>query len=187
MRSVVWLLLGIGLGACAGVELDAINPDGVDLSGTWLLDFSESDTTPNFRSGLGGRARVARRGNDEIAKQRTEILGAAGSGFAFIVHDYQVLSADKLKIEQNHDSMGIAHEPGVYRDVSWGERQRGLWEVYAGWEDRHLLIISKAPDMSVTERYMVKGNRLEVELKIQADDAERVLRRVYNRRSLSAR
>ena len=135
----------------------------------------------------GGRARVPRRGNDEIGKQRTEILGAAGSGFAFIVHDYQVLSADKLTIEQNHDSMGIAHEPGVYRDVSWGERQRGLWEVYAGWEDRHLLIISKAPDMLVTERYMVKGNRLDVAVKIQADDAERVLRRVYNRRSLSAR
>lgn len=176
---LVWL--SIGLFGCSTIELDEVNPTGVDLSGVWVLDAANSDLTPDFKEGLGGRQRQ-RRPNDQIAGQRRDILGATGSDFAFISHDFEVLGAQQLVIEQNHDSMGIAHEPGVYRDVSWGERQRGLWEIYAGWEENDLLILSKAKSMSVQERYRLSSRRLTVEITIQADSAERTLRRVYTRR-----
>lgn len=175
----VWAL--IGLVGCNAIELDEVNPPGVDFSGAWILDQANSDLTPDFTAGLDGRKRP-RRANDQVARQRLDILGATGSDFAFISHDFEVLGATRLVIEQNHDSMGIAHEPGVYRDVSWGERQRGLWEVYAGWEENDLLILSKAKDMSVQERYRVTDRRLSVEITIRADSAERTLRRVYIRR-----
>jgi hypothetical protein len=182
VRAAAYIfLIAISVAGCSGIELSEDNPRGVDLTGAWVLDFADSDETPKFKEGLGGRKR-GRRTNDQVGKQRNDILGALGSGFAFIVHDFQILSADKLNVEQNHDSMGISHEPGVYRDVSWGERQRGLWEVYAGWEENDLVILSKAPDMSVIERYVVVRDRLSVELTIEADDEERTVRRLYNRK-----
>ena len=150
-----WLALSLVLllAGCGGIQLDEVNPQGVDLTGTWVLDKSASDATPDFKEGL--RDRRQRRRNDQVAERRRDVLAAAGSGFAFITHDFQVLTAETLTIEQNNDSMGIAHAPGVYRDISWGERQRGLWEVYAGWEVTDLVIISKAPDLSVQELSLI--------------------------------
>ncbi|NKB99670.1 MAG: hypothetical protein GKR90_14405 [Pseudomonadales bacterium] len=181
VRCLTLGFFAVLVAACSGIELVEDNPIGVDLTGSWVLDYADSDATPDFKQGLGGRKR-ARRTNDQVIKQRNDVLGALGSGFAFVVHDFQILSADSITVEQNHDSMGIAHEPGVYRDVSWGERQRGLWEVYAGWEEQDLVILSKAPDMSVLERYIVKRDRMTVELTIEADDEERTVRRIFNRK-----
>ena len=179
-RCLPICLITVMLAGCSGIELVADNPQGVDLTGSWTLDFADSDDTPDYQQGLAGHKRV-RHNNDQVIKRRNDVLGALGSGFAFVVHDFQILRAEQVTIEQNHDSMGIGHEPGVYRDVSWGERQRGLWEVYAGWEENDLVIISKAPDMSVFERYIVFGDRLTVELTIEADKEERTVRRVFNR------
>ena len=78
-----------------------------------------------------------------------------GSGLVFIAQDFQVLKAKRLKIEQGSDFMGVQHWPGVYRDVTWGQRERGLWRVYAGWERNDLLIQSKTKDMGVLERYQL--------------------------------
>ncbi len=171
-------LLGL-LTACSSVELNEVNPEGVNLSGEWVLDFADSDAAPDLREGLHGSKKRPRH-----TDRRAQILEIAkGSALAFIVHDFQVLRADKIEIEQNRNSMGIQYHPGVYRDLTWGERQRGLWEVYAGWEETDLVIISKANDMLVTERLGRKGNRLWVVVTVDADGEERSFTRVFNLRA----
>ena len=107
-----------------------------------------------------------------------------GSGFAFIAQDFQVLRADKLHIEQNPDSMGIRYNPGVYRDITWGERQRGLWEVNAGWEEDNLVIVSEANDLKVVERFRhADSGKLVIQVFIEADGEEMEFNRTFNRRS----
>ena len=107
-----------------------------------------------------------------------------GSGLAFIAHDFQVLKAKRLKIEQGSDSMGVQHWPGVYRDVTWGQRERGLWEVYAGWELNDLLIQSSSKDMRVLERYRQENkDQLRVQISINADGETIELQRVFRRES----
>ncbi|MEM7080926.1 MAG: hypothetical protein AAF513_20090, partial [Pseudomonadota bacterium] len=120
---------------------------------------------------------------ERFDRRRLSRRDIAGSGLEFVAHDFQVLTADKLTIEQNRDSMGIRYEPGVYRDVSWGERQRGLWEVYAGWELDDLVIISAAPDLKVTERLVrLSARRLRVDVAIRADGEDFQLQRFFDKR-----
>lgn len=176
MQILKILLVTVVLSGCSSIELEEVNPQGVDLSGTWVLDEAASDSATVLRS------KQRRRSDDQVVERRREIVRAAGSGLAFVTHDFQVLTAERITIEQNHDSMGIAHKPGVYRDVSWGERQRGLWEVYAGWEGTDLVIISKAPDLSVLERYKASRRSLVVEVTIEADGDDRIVNRVFTRR-----
>jgi hypothetical protein len=164
---------------CAGVELDTVNPPGVSLNGEWLVDFSASDPLPNLNRRdpvLTGKNRPRSVGGEAM-----RILD--GSALAFVAADFQVLKADKLTIEQNRDSMGIRYQPGVYRDITWGERQRGLWEVNAGWQERTLVIISTAKDLRVEERLNREGDRLTVDVLIEADGQDLTLQRAFNLRS----
>ena len=179
MKRLLTLSLALLLAACSSIELDETNPSNVNLDGTWILDFANSDDVPDMRDGLN-RPKQRQPRNPREA-QISEIRGAIGSGLAFIVHDFEVLRADKMEIELNPDSMGIRYFPGVYRDVSWGERQRGLWEVYAGWELGDLVILSRAPDLRVMERMQLSGDRLTVQVEIKADDEQRTLTRVFRR------
>jgi hypothetical protein len=95
-----------------------------------------------------------------------------------------VLKAKRLKIEQGSDSMGVQHWPGVYRDVTWGQRERGLWKVYAGWELNDLLIQSTSKDMRVLERYRQETkDQLRVQISINADGETIELQRVFRRES----
>jgi hypothetical protein len=83
--------------------------------------------------------------------------------------------------------MGVQHWPGVYRDVTWGQRERGLWRVYAGWERNDLLIQSTTKDMRVLERYqLINNTQLRVQITVRADGQTKELQRLY-RRSGSAR
>ena len=177
MRVVV--LLAILLGGCSSIELDEQNPGDHGLDGEWVLATELSDATPNLQHGLGAKRR--RSANSQREMQVDEILGAAGSGLAFIVHDFQVLSAERMTVELNHDSMGVRYQPGIYRDVSWGERRRGLWQVYAGWEDRDLVIISEAKDLYVVERTTLERGNLVVRVTVKADRGERLFTRVFRR------
>ena len=169
------ILATLLLAACQGIDLDEANPINVDLSGDWRLEGALSDPTPDFKSGLKGQRRKRN------PTMRDDISGALGSALAFIVHDFQVLSAERVEIEQSHDSLGIRYDPGVYRDVSWGERQRGLWEVYAGWDEAVMVIISKAEGMRVEERFRLNRGQLIVDIIITADGEERTVTRVFTR------
>ncbi len=181
MKAILQLIAATAvllLNGCGGIELNEQNPANIRLTGDWVLDASASDSTPDLKNGLKPRRTRSR---DQTAIRQREIRGALGSGFAFIVHDFQILSAKRIEIELNHDSMGIQYEPGVYRDVSWGQRDRSLWSVYAGWEEDELVIISPANDMRVVERHARRGNELHVSISIKADKEERTLNRVFTR------
>lgn len=184
MRRIAVLLLGLVLlGGCAGVELAPQPTSKVEFSGIWLIDFSGSDSVPDLRHRTGGKT-SRRRVRGAVNREALKLFN--GSGLAFVVHDFQVLKADKLDIEQGRDSMGVQYSPGVYRDISWGERQRGLWEVQAGWQENDLLVISQAKDLRVVEQFSRPSeNRLIVTVNITADDEDMVfVRRFYRQPSL---
>jgi len=174
-----WLIVvSLVVGGCSGIQLDAVNPTGVDLSGTWLIDFSSSDEVGDLRN--RAPSKQLRRRESSVGR---EARLATGSGLAFVAHDFQVLGADKLDIELNRDSMGIHYRPGIYRDVSWGKRQRGLWKVNAGWEERTLVIVSEAKDLEVIERFVRSApNTLQVHVFVEADGDKVEYTRTFNRR-----
>jgi len=177
-RTLVFACLVAAMIGCTGIDLDTVNPEGVNLSGQWLVDFSDSDLVPDLRNRPQGKP--SRRVQGSVNQEALRV--ADGSALAFIAHDFQVLRADKLTIEQNIDSMGLDYQPGVYRDVTWGERQRGLWEVLAGWEEQQLVIISKARNMRVEERLqLVSPDLLEVRVYIDAGGEQLEFLRVFNR------
>jgi len=177
-RCAIFIIcLCAGLSACSSNNLSPVNPTGVDLSGTWLIDFSESGTVADL-----GTPRSS--ANDQARSRRQALRIAKGSDLEFISVDFQVLKADKLDIELSKDSMGIRYHPGVYRDISWGERKRGLWEVNAGWEERDLVIVSKAGNLRVVETLRrVQPNQLTVHVAIEIDGDEKEILRVFNRRA----
>jgi len=171
--------MGVVVGGCSGIQLDAVNPTGVDMSGTWLIDFSASDEVGDLRNRLPSKQ--VRRRDSSVGREARRI--AVGSGLAFVAHDFQVLGADKLEIELNRDSMGIQYRPGIYRDISWGKRQRGLWEVHAGWEERTLVIVSEAKDLEVIERFVRSApNTLQVHVFVEADGEKADYTRTFKRR-----
>ena len=49
-----------------------------------------------------------------------------GSGIALVRQEFGVLSADSMSIEADQFSFGFDYEPGTYRDVSVGRRDRGI-------------------------------------------------------------
>ena len=143
LACVVALLTG-----CGGLQLDEQAPPQFELNGVWRLDPLVSDQTPDGRTvGEGPAPQVSRR------SRRSHYA----SSLAFIAHDFPVLATREMKIEQNADSMGVRYDNGRYRDVSWGERDRGPWEVYAGWKDGVLMVVSKAGDLDVVETYTLSG------------------------------
>jgi hypothetical protein len=153
---------GFFLLACDVLRLETIVPDGFDLSGDWELIADESDPAPQV---------------SELRRQ--------GLAISFATQDFPVLSAQAMTIEQNADSMGVQFDQGMYRDVTWGKRVRGLWDINVGWDGGTLYIISKANDASAKESMRLEdgGERLAVSVRIEAEgesfSANRIYRRVY--------
>jgi hypothetical protein len=157
---VRWLLLCCLAGGCANVVLEEDAPEGFDLGGTWVLEPVASDRSPEVR---------------ELRKR--------GMSIAMVAQDFPVLNCRLMEIEQNADSMGIRYDGGSYRDVSWGVRERGLWEVNAGWDAGELRILSKARDAKAEEVMILAeaGRRLVVRVEIEADGNNLVVTRVFKR------
>ena len=182
--AALFVLFTLATGGCGGIELSEVNSGGVVFSGEWLIDRENSDASPNFRraarSGeLSGDFEPPRREDGRISRRfRT----GTGSGISFVAHDFQILNAEKMVIEQSSDSMGVRYTPGVYRDISWGERQRGLWKAYAGWEGEQVVVLSNAPDLKVLERFtLLSANRLLVQVEVDADGENYTVSRYFNR------
>ncbi len=138
--------LCLWLGACGGIQLEPTPPPGFDLSGTWLA-VDSAEPPPSPRS-----------------------LRARGSMLAFVTQDFPILRAKRMTVEQNRDSMGVRYDGGNYRDVSWGTRQRGLWEVRAGWNEGALVILWDADDAKAQETITLSadGQRLTVDAEIES-------------------
>jgi hypothetical protein len=173
-------LLLLLLGACSAAPLDPSPPQGFDLAGDWVLQADLSDAAPGPHQleapppPIPGSSRGNRGGRQ-----------SPRGGLAFVAHDFPVLKARRMTIEQNPDSMGIEYDRGRYRDVSWGERTRGLWTVQAGWDDAGELVIrSDASDAKAVERYLLSSNgeTLTVLVRIDAGSQKVDVQRVYTRR-----
>ena len=177
VRYFVLGLLGTFAMGCANLELASTPTTVVPLSGVWLVDNTSSDDIaeamrPDKR--LLSKNRLSTR--SEIERIRR------GSGLAIVADGFQVLEANRIEIELGDDSMGVQHLPGVYRDVSWGLKDRGIWRVQAGWEEDALVIASKTSGIDVLERYqLVNENRLVVRLDIKADGNKRSILRAFRR------
>ena len=148
------------LTACGTIQLDPNRPRNFELSGTWHLVEQASDPTPSHRR-----------------------LRDRGGMLAFITQDFPVLRAREMRIEQSGDSMGIRYLPGGYRDVSWGTRNRGLWEVRAGWHEGSLVILSEASDARALETLTLSdgGRRLDVHVRIDARGDDLAVSRTFRR------
>lgn len=162
----------LGLGAC--VQLDTQPLGGFDLSGEWVLDREASDAAPD----LG-----AIREREDRQLVRGKPANVADSA-AFVVQDFPVLAATRLRIEQHADSMGVRYDGGAYRDVSWGDRTRDLWTVRAGWTENALVIRSTRGAIRGEEVFTLEdgGRRLRIAVSVRAGDEQVHTLRVYRRR-----
>ena len=102
-----------------------------------------------------------------------------------MAQDFPLLVAREMRIEQDARSMGIEYTSGSYRDVTWGERRRGVWEVRAGWNEGALHIYSKASDVSASEIWQLSsdGQRLDIRISVRGNrdqEFHRVFRRSSN-------
>ncbi len=149
------LMLVLATGGCGGVPLEEAAPGGFDLSGHWVLIQEESGGSP---------------------------VRGASIRSGFLAQDFPLLVTGEMRIEQDARSMGIEYGRGSYRDVTWGERQRGVWDVRAGWHDGVLHIYSKAPDTSASEIWKLSddGRRLEISIDVRGAQDHK-FRRVFRR------
>jgi hypothetical protein len=154
MRSTAACALLLTLAAllgCGSVPLAEQPPAGFNLNGEWRLDPRASDG---------------------------QVRGRGGLGSGFMSQDFPLLVAQRMRIEQDARSMGIEYERGRYRDVSWGERRRGVWDVRAGWIEDELRIYSEAPDTSAVEiwRLSEDGQRLTIDVQVKGPRSEQFQR-----------
>lgn len=144
------------LAACGQVPLESSAPDRFDLSGHWLQADGQT---------AGGR-------------------NTRGMPSGFMAQDFPLLVAREMRIEQDARSMGIEYARGSYRDVTWGERRRGVWEVRAGWNEGELHIYSTASDISAAEiwRLSEDGQQLDILISVRGN-RDQEFRRVFRRAS----
>jgi len=157
-QKLLLIAAALTLAGCGSVPLETRAPAGFDLSGRWQLVDALSDPAPAGRP-----------------------LRRRGFSLAFAAADFPVLQARRLSIEQNRDSMGVNYDGDDYRDVSWGERQRGLWQVNAGWLDGALMILSEAPDAEAREVLRLDGDRLVVNVEVSSGGETLTRTRVFER------
>ena len=182
-RSVeVWLLL-LALtvllqAGCSSNYLAASSKTKVELRGYWEIESASSDDAQKL---LQKESDNADRGTN-LRKEIQRLL--RGSGLALVRQEFGVLSADTMSIEADQFSFGFDYEPGTYRDVSLGRRDRGIWKVYSGWDSDVFTVDSTSSDIRVVERYLIDANgKLIVDFMIRADGNNVELKRVFKRRS----
>ncbi|MDE0450640.1 MAG: hypothetical protein OXI90_02600 [Gammaproteobacteria bacterium] len=176
VRVVAWLIVlacvGMVLTACQGYQ-HVDPPSSFDLTGTWVLNESDSDAAPDPEE-------IRRREDLEVLHGRQRDAGASS---AFVVHDFPVIGATRMVIEQDDYSMGIDYEGGGYRDVTWGERERSFWTIRAGWRDDALVIESRRDPIRGTETMRLEsgGQQLRVEVFVRTGGQDVRTVRVFDR------
>jgi hypothetical protein len=153
-------LMALLLAACSAAPPSATVPAAFDLTGEWQLVPDQSDVPPT-----------------------TLQLRARGGMLHLVTQDFPVLAARRMSIEQAADSMGISCDGGAWRDVSWGARKRGLWEVQAGWLEGRLVILSKAEDADARETFSLSpdGRLLSVLVDVRSGGERLSIRRTFSR------
>ena len=177
-NSICAVFFALSMMGCQGLDLAQTPLKSIQLSGIWVVDAGASDDLRAFTRPPSERRRPKLSVREEIRR-----IGL-GSGLAFVVQDFQIIDANQIVIEQGRNSMGVKHIPGTYRDVTWGDRERDIWRIQAGWQETDLVIFSTAKGLRVLERYqLVNQNRLRLDLDVQADGVNRKLTRFFDRKS----
>ena len=167
----------LGLVGCSALDLDQRKPEKVDFSGHWELNLPLSE----------GVIENPRSRNDVFDSDLIKTEGLARADlldpFVFVSHDFHIINAQSLTIELDPISAGLDYQPGTYRDVTFGERRRGLWDIYAGWDGDDLVILSRANKLQVMERIsLVSPNRLRIIVGIEAEKKNRDFVKVFDRK-----
>ena len=171
LKAILLLSFLICIIGCSTLDLDQRKPEKVDFSGHWELNLPLSV----------GVAENPRSGNDVFDSNQIKTEGLANTDlldpFVFVSHDFHIINAQSLTIELDPISAGLDYQPGTYRDVTFGERRRGLWDIYAGWDGDDLIILSRANKLQVMERIsLVSPNRLRIIVGIEAEKKKSGLR-----------
>ncbi len=154
---------------CAGINYEI--PQSFDLTGSWILDEESSDVTPDLSKIQESEQRRA------ISGRQSDPTDSA----TFIVHDFPVVAAETLRIEQDAESMGIQFKEAPYVDYKWGRQVRNRWRIEVGWSGESL-VISKARDsVRGSETYTLNGNVLTIRVRVNAGKERMVLDRIYTR------
>ena len=174
LRNFIGAGAMVALAACSGIPLEVEPPRRFEIAGQWVLNAALSDPPPNTRQ-------IMAQADQDFVRGRIGM--PSGGALAFVTQDFPVLEAKSMVIEQDADSMGIRYDTGVYRDVSWGERKRGLWKVSAGWHEGDLVIFSKASDATGRETFRLSdnGQTLVVAVEANSDGEKLAVQRVFER------
>ena len=150
----------------------------VDLRGYWEIERVSSDDVRKLMEKESDNA-------DRSTNLRNEIQRLLrGSGIALVRQEFGVLSADSMSIEADQFSFGFDYEPGTYRDVSLGRRDRGIWKVYSGWDSDVFTVDSTSSDIRVVERYFIGANgNSTIDFTVRVDGNKVELKRVFTRLS----
>lgn len=171
-RSLAFGTVFLVVSACSVMDTNV--PRGFDLTGDWVLDEGASDAPPDIDA-------IRRREDRDVVRGRQSDAAASAS---FAVQDFPVLTATRLDIEQDDESMGIRYDGVVYRDITWGERERDLWRVRAGWDEGDLVIRSVRGAVRGREAFALERNgrllRVTVSIETGGEDVRSV--RVFRRR-----
>ena len=172
LRGCLAVAFTLGVAACTALNTNI--PAGFDLAGNWVVDELASDPPPDLK------AIRLREDRKAVRDRRPKAQGSA----AFVVQDFPVLAATSLHIEQSGDSMGIRYGETIYRDISWGERERDFWTVQTGWEEGALAVRSKRGGVSGRETFTLEdgGKRLRVNVEVRTDGENIDSVRVFHRR-----
>ena len=160
--------------AVTGCQYQHVDPpSSFNLSGTWVLNEIESDAPPDPDE-------IRRREDIDVLRGRQRDAQASS---AFVVHDFPVVGATRMVIEQDDYSMGVEYDGGTYRDVTWGERERNYWTIRAGWRKDALLIESRRDPIRGTETMRLEegGRQLRVEVFVKTGGQDVRAERVFER------
>ena len=177
LKAILLLSFLLCFVGCSALDLDQRKPEKVDFSGHWVLNLPLSE----------GVIENPRSRNDVFDSDQIKTEGMATGDlldpFVFVLHDFHVINAQSLTIELDPISAGLDYQPGTYRDVTFGEHRRGLWDIYAGWDGDDLVILSRANKLQVMERIsLVSPNRLRIIVGIEAEKKNRDFVKVFDRK-----
>ena len=174
---MLFALVALLQAGCSSNYLAVSAETNIELRGYWEIESASSDDVQKL---MQKESDNADRGTN-LRKEIQRLL--KGSGIALVRQEFGVLSADSMSIEADQFSFGFDYEPGTYRDVSLGRRDRGIWKVYSGWDSDVFTVESTSSDIRVVERYSVEADeKLIVDFMVRADGNNVELRRVFKRR-----
>ena len=175
---MLFALIAVSQAGCSSNYLALSSETNVDLRGYWEIERVSSDDVRKLME-------KERDNSDRGTNLRKEVQRLLrGSGIALVRQEFGVLSADSMSIEADQFSFGFDYEPGIYRDVSLGRKEKGIWKVYSGWDSDVFTVESTSSDIRVVERYSIEvDEKLIVDFMVRADGNNVELKRVFKGRS----